>query len=554
MVVFDPSLFSKVEALRQIQSATLKTVQFLKALNYPSSTPDSLPALEPSQATFAPLNLPHPEEILAPILKLTASENLRDAIRNCFTNHIAEMQRKYTANYQQTCAFILRTAQPDAPNCSLRGLQQAYLDLYRSQCHAFVETQLPYVMKEIAKLERSMRRRDTTRIEFNHEYTPILESYFAYNAYPLLPDRLLLARKSMMTPRQIEVWFQNHRNRAKKDGVTLRRISPSTASTFSFDRLVPHSPLVVTPNRSRSATVDIESSDDDVSLQSHEDIVFNDHRPPHAFPTPYSAKFGNEPFSQDNQIFKLASHDWMRLPPTHAPRRSSMSVNDLTSLFAEMNMRAHARPSRSSKSVTKQRKWVSSLVVTPAAAPHPAAVHPSYVSLLTTVQTSDSCSWQQPSLRTRKPRTSRTQVSYPSWLIPNTPRRQKSPYLVRRLPSSPLNAHCFNTSPRNSSASSSSSSSSSSISSTTSRSSSMSSLSSQATVELPDTTSGSLMTCIGNEADCRLADAQWEFDSSSALQSFSSSISQNGFYDLSRDWTMPNFVTMDLPAFAFFES
>lgn len=215
-------------------------------------------------------------------------------------------------------------------------------------------------------------------------------------------------------------------------------------------------------------------------------------------------------------------------------------------------MRAHARPSRSSKSVIKQRKWVSPLVVTPTAAPHPATMNPSYMSPLATVQISDSCSWQQPSLRTRKPRTSRTQVSYPSWLVPGTPRRRKSPCLVRRLPSSSPNTHCFYSSPRNSSASSSSSSSG--ISSTTSRSSSMSSLSSQATVELPNTTSGSLVTSINNEADCRLADAQWEFDSSSVLQSFSSSISQIGFSDLLQDWTMPDFVTMDLPAFAFFES
>jgi hypothetical protein len=34
----------------------------------------------------------------------------------------------------------------------------------------------------------------------------MLEQYFEHNAYPGLPDRLVLARKSKMTPRQIEVW------------------------------------------------------------------------------------------------------------------------------------------------------------------------------------------------------------------------------------------------------------------------------------------------------------------------------------------------------------
>jgi len=69
-----------------------------------------------------------------------------------------------------------------------------------------------------------------------------LEQYFEYNAYPSAPDRQALARKTKMSPRQIEVWvcdvrpirhlldrwyhqFQNHRRRARLDGVHLKRIS-----------------------------------------------------------------------------------------------------------------------------------------------------------------------------------------------------------------------------------------------------------------------------------------------------------------------------------------
>ncbi|KAG6901150.1 hypothetical protein C0995_016451 [Termitomyces sp. Mi166 len=60
---------------------------------------------------------------------------------------------------------------------------------------------------------------------FNREYTPLLEKYFEFNAYPSAPDRAFLARKSMMSPRQIEVWFQNHRNRARKEGKCLRKLT-----------------------------------------------------------------------------------------------------------------------------------------------------------------------------------------------------------------------------------------------------------------------------------------------------------------------------------------
>ena len=38
------------------------------------------------------------------------------------------------------------------------------------------------------------------------EFVPFLGKYFEYNAYPSAADRALMARKSMMTTRQIEVW------------------------------------------------------------------------------------------------------------------------------------------------------------------------------------------------------------------------------------------------------------------------------------------------------------------------------------------------------------
>ncbi|KAJ7202552.1 hypothetical protein GGX14DRAFT_653639, partial [Mycena pura] len=53
-----------------------------------------------------------------------------------------------------------------------------------------------------------------------------LQQYFEYNAYPSAADRLEMANKFMMDARQIEVWFQNHRRRAKQEGVDVRRLRP----------------------------------------------------------------------------------------------------------------------------------------------------------------------------------------------------------------------------------------------------------------------------------------------------------------------------------------
>jgi hypothetical protein len=40
------------------------------------------------------------------------------------------------------------------------------------------------------------------------EFIPFLQTYFEYNAFPSAADRVEMAKKSMMEPRQIEVWVR----------------------------------------------------------------------------------------------------------------------------------------------------------------------------------------------------------------------------------------------------------------------------------------------------------------------------------------------------------
>ncbi|KAJ3873017.1 HD2 homeodomain mating-type protein Le.a2-4 [Lentinula edodes] len=66
-------------------------------------------------------------------------------------------------------------------------------------------------------------------VPFNNEYTPILETYFQYDPYPTSRDRQIIAERSGMTRRQIEVWFQNHRRTARQSGITLPAKRPPGA-------------------------------------------------------------------------------------------------------------------------------------------------------------------------------------------------------------------------------------------------------------------------------------------------------------------------------------
>jgi hypothetical protein len=83
---------------------------------------------------------------------------------------------------------------------------------------------------------------DAACLYLKQEFIPFLEKYFEYNAYPSVADHAAMAKKSMMEPRQIKVWvgcpippllphsnsfsqFQNHRKRAKDEGLSFRRLS-----------------------------------------------------------------------------------------------------------------------------------------------------------------------------------------------------------------------------------------------------------------------------------------------------------------------------------------
>ncbi|KAJ8702264.1 hypothetical protein PTI98_000999 [Pleurotus ostreatus] len=114
-------------------------------------------------------------------------------------------------------------------------LQACFFKLYTQQLEALRVDLLDYAKSRQEKLQKLSRSKKPS---FNHDYVPVLEKYFEYNAYPSAADRALIARKSMMTERQIEVWFQNHRNRSRKDGKPLARLRASDFPLdISFDSL-----------------------------------------------------------------------------------------------------------------------------------------------------------------------------------------------------------------------------------------------------------------------------------------------------------------------------
>ncbi|KAG5725343.1 hypothetical protein E4T56_gene6766 [Termitomyces sp. T112] len=281
---------------------------------------------------------------------------------------------------------------------------------------------------------------------FNHEYTPFLEKYFEYNAYPSAPDRAVLAKKSMMTTRQIEVWFQNHRNRAKKDGKTLRRLTDNRLPTeLSLKSLEDRMPYLTIPAHERKALTSLRPAVEDSSDADAEDKppimtarkysspdLLSPPRPPHAFPTMYSPRSGNHPFTTLTNNFIFPPPIWPRKCVTS--RRNCSNPINIDDLVTQFSQKLHLRaPMSKGECFERTRSWYTARVTSLPPAPHPALLRSCMTSLTAPLC---SLSIHRSAIACCDSRSS-TSTSLPTAIVPNGIRKisrlpERTPIVIAR--------------------------------------------------------------------------------------------------------------------------
>ncbi|KAI4528326.1 hypothetical protein K525DRAFT_184591 [Schizophyllum commune Loenen D] len=206
-----------VENLRRIAAQARQIVSFAesKGVFHRHTAPAVAPA-------FEVLPLPNLQDVRA---TLEAAELPRGAVAGsvaAYEKACLQWKAKVEAAFDRAALTIT----PDnLPRLALLRRNQYVRQVER--WHAQV-MELPSRWK--AEMEKQRQHIGATmdgskppRPKFHSEYTPLLELYFRFNAYPTFADRRVLAKKTGMLTRQITVWFQNHRRRAKGP---LPRMSP----------------------------------------------------------------------------------------------------------------------------------------------------------------------------------------------------------------------------------------------------------------------------------------------------------------------------------------
>ncbi|KAF9459835.1 hypothetical protein BDZ94DRAFT_1267472 [Collybia nuda] len=386
-----------------------------------------LPELPPTPSTSAllappTLVLPVPQSITTSLLKYGCSTTAARSLSDAFIWFAHEIRASYESIYQ--FAATSNTHSSHLSNKS-QNLSSKIQHKYRNQLLIAKQRTISRVTAQSTKLK--------SRPVFNQEYVPLLEAYFMYNAYPSACDRAALAKKSMMTPRQIEVWFQNHRNRLKKEGVALRRLIcdplPLKLSIKSLEKAMP---FYVIPEKEYTSSKSLSSDEgtDKGKTQSANDTAqFSHVSPPHAFPTKYSPLSDYEPFPDKGSQYKFPEPSWIRKPAQYLPRVQSSDVNSLVSEFAKLvitDSTLSGKPQKRSIDCRVRRPWVLATYTKLPLAPHPA--------LIRTTNLSSLQGGQQMSCALRSSSPDKESSLFPEVVAGINPTRRRVARLPRRAP------------------------------------------------------------------------------------------------------------------------
>ncbi|KAH7930419.1 hypothetical protein BV22DRAFT_1191249 [Leucogyrophana mollusca] len=335
------------------------------------------------------ITLPEPQPLLPLLLRLGASTEWAQGIDRVYQNRASELRLSFEVAVTHLFSKLVRHSAARR-NASEEKITSAVSMIYRKQLADWEAEAAVMVKNHISKLPKddsvATVRRHKSAPPFNQEYVPLLEHYFNENPFPTRADKDFLAKKSGMEYRQIHVWFQNRRNRTKKEGKLLKKKPMSEGATLPMDDLYARMEKYIIPENHHAPGAESDErqpSPDQMDAQN----VLDGSAPPHAFPCAYPPVCEYNPFPRKDGANRFEAPQWFRRPST-APitRPPTMSMTDFIEKFSQLHVRDgtsnRSRQNAQTTSTvlhTEANSFAASLTFAVASppAPHPAFIpHP----------------------------------------------------------------------------------------------------------------------------------------------------------------------------------
>ncbi|KAJ7040424.1 hypothetical protein C8F04DRAFT_1254171 [Mycena alexandri] len=429
------------------QVADTRWIDMLRTIHRTGSSikdrcsPSPITLNPPNPPSLPTVTLPAPTSIHAKLLDLGLDSSVVDVLSSSYARRCEELH--------MSCQNGLRRALQDLANVprhpDLVPLSQwndrlvsVSTSRYLKALRALEERALKVASNWKGQEPKIRPTPKKERPVFNSEFTPFLQKYFEYNAYPSTADRAAMAKKSLMEPRQIAVWFQNHRRRARGEGQDLRRthLLDPVPLDMCMKSLEEEMATYMIPVGLRQSADDHEVSEagsedeeDDEDFDNEPEVVdiSNVLNPPaarHAYPVKFKDSRNMASTILWTQQFSFPAPVWPRKASKPAVKRPVVTIEECTDAFACL----HVRDSRNVLSPPFQ----SATTVIPATAPLPSLVRDKFVFSKVLATTSLNPVPAPPSRR--HPFRSPSPYAQPAALAPTAPRRKKVAGPPRRTP------------------------------------------------------------------------------------------------------------------------
>ncbi|KAF8445584.1 hypothetical protein L210DRAFT_3527993 [Boletus edulis BED1] len=316
------------------------------------------------------INLPSPRPLSPSLLEAGFNHEMAASISKAYQLRAEELRRRIQESIATACREIAElpaAALASSPDGLMRKLVLTLTELYLRRLEKW-EEEITQRIKRAPKAPVKVSSKNSRT--FNQECVPLLEHFFEENPFPTHADKMFLAEKSNMDYRQIHVWFQNRRNRTKKEGKTLKKKPTYERATKPLNNPYERSDSQA-PKRSKASSLDGTTEIEVVqNVMSKDELASSS--PPHAFPSSYPPTCHYDPFPCKNGSVRFSEPEWRRVPDGNQPSSLSISINDLVEKFSYLNVRDGTRPKGSPK--LQSNAATVAITVIPSRAPHPSLI------------------------------------------------------------------------------------------------------------------------------------------------------------------------------------
>ncbi|KIK70727.1 hypothetical protein GYMLUDRAFT_289503 [Collybiopsis luxurians FD-317 M1] len=150
---------------------------------------------------ISPLQLTIPETFHAKVQQYRLSSHAQEALSLSLNRLVDDFSQQFDEAWRNIALLMKREPK-------LRGQMSVVEDKLRAQFQHFFETNgMLKIVEAIKELEEIHSPQSAPKEpSFNKDYTPILETYFEYDAYPSARDQEIIAERSGMSKKQINIW------------------------------------------------------------------------------------------------------------------------------------------------------------------------------------------------------------------------------------------------------------------------------------------------------------------------------------------------------------